>query len=369
MTSGIHIWSEIFTHDYEDGRKVAILLVDTQGTFDSRTSMRDCSMIFALSTLLSSVQIYNVMQNIQEDDLQHLQLFSEIGRMAANDRRRPFQNLLFLVRDWNYHQEHAYGLVGGQEFLDERLATSEDQESELRSLRYHLRACFDEMQCFLMPYPGRRVTSDNNFTGQLKEIEEDFVENLKILIPHLLAPENLAVKKINGCPLKVDQFLVYFKRYFEVLTSGDMPRAVPIFEATAEIFNTNAVQESQNIYASSTQNLSSANFRINEAQLRRQHQVAMRDALNRLEERRLMGSDEYIARFKQMLLDFIEAKLRELEQQNQTRPTVSGILSMIVLLAGGFFLGNPAAAAASGNYGRVATYLLAFLRDRPRVGN
>lgn len=55
VTCGIHIWNEIFAHDYEDGRKVAIILIDTQGTFDHQTTIKDCTMIFALSTLLSSV--------------------------------------------------------------------------------------------------------------------------------------------------------------------------------------------------------------------------------------------------------------------------------------------------------------------------
>lgn len=48
--------------------------MDTQGAFDSESTVRDCATIFALSTMLSSVQIYNLSQNIQEDDLQHLQV-------------------------------------------------------------------------------------------------------------------------------------------------------------------------------------------------------------------------------------------------------------------------------------------------------
>lgn len=52
-TTGILMWSDIFTHDYEDGNRIAIILLDTQGTFDSSSSVRDCTTIFALSTLLS----------------------------------------------------------------------------------------------------------------------------------------------------------------------------------------------------------------------------------------------------------------------------------------------------------------------------
>jgi atlastin len=51
------------------------VLLDTQGTFDSQTSMKENTFIFALSTLLSSVQIYNLQDRIQMDDLSNLQVF------------------------------------------------------------------------------------------------------------------------------------------------------------------------------------------------------------------------------------------------------------------------------------------------------
>ena len=37
--------------------QIAILLMDTQGAFDSESTVRDCATIFALSTMLSSIQV------------------------------------------------------------------------------------------------------------------------------------------------------------------------------------------------------------------------------------------------------------------------------------------------------------------------
>lgn len=68
------MWSEVFKTELDSGEKVAIILLDTQGAFDSESTVRDCATVFALSTMISSVQIYNLTQNIQEDDLQHLQV-------------------------------------------------------------------------------------------------------------------------------------------------------------------------------------------------------------------------------------------------------------------------------------------------------
>ncbi|GLD47745.1 atlastin-1 isoform X2 [Lates japonicus] len=55
-TTGIQIWSEVFLVDKPDGKKVAVLLMDTQGTFDSQSTLRDSATVFALSTMISSMQ-------------------------------------------------------------------------------------------------------------------------------------------------------------------------------------------------------------------------------------------------------------------------------------------------------------------------
>ena len=81
-TTGIWMWSEPFVRRVANGEEVAVLLMDTQGMFDNETSMNLTACIFGLSTLLSSYQIYNVQNRIQEDNLQHLALFSEYGRIA-----------------------------------------------------------------------------------------------------------------------------------------------------------------------------------------------------------------------------------------------------------------------------------------------
>jgi atlastin len=73
-TVGILIWSEIFLAALPSGEEVAIILMDTQGSFDNLTTITNCATIFALSVLLSSVQIYNLKENIKQYDLSHLEV-------------------------------------------------------------------------------------------------------------------------------------------------------------------------------------------------------------------------------------------------------------------------------------------------------
>lgn len=57
--------------------QVAVLLMDTQGTFDSQSTLRDSATVFALSTMISSIQVRNLWAGgVQPQELQSLKGFS-----------------------------------------------------------------------------------------------------------------------------------------------------------------------------------------------------------------------------------------------------------------------------------------------------
>ncbi|KAI6202165.1 Guanylate-binding protein [Aphelenchoides besseyi] len=99
-TNGILFWSKPYLVKNKQGEELVVLLMDTQGAFDQQSTVKDCATIFALSTMISSVQIYNLQSNIHEDDLEHLQLFAEYGKLALEESTgKSSQTLVFLVRD------------------------------------------------------------------------------------------------------------------------------------------------------------------------------------------------------------------------------------------------------------------------------
>lgn len=233
-TTGIWIWSEIFTYDFENGDKVAIVLMDTQGIFDSRSSVHDCTTIFSLSMMLSSVQCYNLMGNIKEDDLQHLELFTEYGRLALEQtNEKPFENLLFIVRDWPFAVETNYGW-NGQKIVEEIFAGNEEQTPEMRQLRDRIKSSFEKIEAFLMPHPGFAVAHGKNFAGEMAQIDEEFQQYVKELIPGVLAPEKLVVKKINGQKIRARDFTQYLQAYTNIFNGDTLPEAKTVLMATAE---------------------------------------------------------------------------------------------------------------------------------------
>lgn len=230
-TTGILIWSEVFTYDSKNGEQIAIILLDTQGSFDNESSVRDCSTIFALSALLSSVLCYNVMQNIREDNLQYLHLFTEYGKLLLKEcSEKPFQNLLFIVRDWSYPFESDYGWNGGQQVVNKRLEKIIKQTEDMQMLRDDIRSNFEAIQGFLMPYPGEVVAQDQHFDGKLIDISPKFISALKDLVPKLFAPENLIVKKLYGQKIRAKDWIQCFESYMRIFNGSEMPEPKSIYE-------------------------------------------------------------------------------------------------------------------------------------------
>lgn len=224
-TIGIWMWSEIFTHDFSSGIKIAIFLLDTQGLFDHQMDRRECTTTFALSMLLSSVQCYNIMQNIQKDDLENLEMFAEYGRLALEKSiEKPFQKLIFLIRDWPNAFENGYGW-NDQNLLNDLF---NGHTAENRQTTDRIKECFEDLKAFLMPYPGNEVAQGKNTTGNLKQIDKEFIKYVKELVPALFAPENLIIKKINNRSVRVSDLFTYLQVYVNVFNENKLPEPTTV---------------------------------------------------------------------------------------------------------------------------------------------
>ncbi|XP_063738939.1 atlastin-2-like isoform X2 [Eleginops maclovinus] len=308
-TTGILAWSEVFVVKKPDGCKVAVLLIDTQGAFDSQSTIKDCATLFALSTMTSSVMVYNLSQNVQEDDLQHLQLFTEYGRLAMEEvYEKPFQSLMFLIRDWSYPYEHPYGLEGGQSFLEKRLQVKQNQHEELQNVRKHIHSCFSNIGCFLLPHPGLKVATNPHFDGRLRDIDDEFKKELVNLVPTLLSPENLVEKEIGGVKITCRDLLQYFKAYMKIYQGEELPHPKSMLQATAEANNLAAVAGAKDLYNKGMEQVCGGDKPyINPAELERRHLELRQASVKHFRGVKKMGGEEFCRRYQEQL----EAELDE----------------------------------------------------------
>ena len=321
-TTGIIMWSKPFVIKTSASNEVAVLLMDTQGAFDLELTVKDCTTVLALSTMTSSVQVFNILRNLQEDNLQGLQLFSDYGRLAieAGDQV-PFQNFFFVIRDWPFAYDYEYGLEGGHSLLDEVLKTNDKEPLELQRTRKHIRSCFNDISCFLMPHPGKAVT-EKNFDGRLTSINQEFLDRLQTLVPLLVSPEKLVVKKISGSEVTGRQLLEYFKVYINVFTGEAMPEPNSIFEATAEANNRAAVALARDFYQSKMEALVGGNtLYVDSKDLEKKHMELFTSSIELFHKPKKFGGLEYSEPYLKGLKNSIEETWTNFKARNQYKKT------------------------------------------------
>ncbi|PIK60902.1 putative atlastin-2 [Apostichopus japonicus] len=348
-TTGIWAWNKLFICEIVEGEEIAVMLLDTQGAFDTESTVKDCATVFALSTMVSSVQTFNLSQNIQEDDLHHLQLFTEYGRLALEKeevKEKPFQCLLFLVRDWSYPYEYAYGEAGGQLILDRKLDDTRSRHEELQEVRKHIRSCFEKISCFLMPHPGLAVARQKEYDGRLADIDSEFQDYLKVLAPMLLAPSNLIVKSINGSHVRCKDLLEYFKAYVNIYQNSELPEPKTMLRATSEANNLAAVALALDQYNTEMDKVCGGDKPyIGPEELENNHHMILAASLKTFDVTPKMGGLEFSDTYKENLIKDIEDRHAHYEKNNESknlfnvaRTPITLVVTMVIMyLLSGIF--------------------------------
>jgi len=352
QTTGIWMWSEPFirrSHAFGD-EKFAVLLMDTQGMFDNESTMTLTAQIFGLSTLVSSFQIYNVDKRIQEDNLQHLALFSEYGRMAlmppsaketstneAPDptpiasadavsdgsstiepvpELKPFQRLQFLLRDWqNFDSDYEEGQsdlvyqslrADMQKYLTDVLRTR--GLNDLQSTREQITRCFEKLDCYMLPHPGFAVTK-KTYDGSIGKIDPFFRALVNKYVREVFDLE-LEPKVINNRRITGRELQTYFEVYVKMFQAGtnSFPKAMTMLDATAEANNRNAFDIALALYKSNMEKLVGLDMPyLKELQLQQLHDHLYIQAVQQFQEIANMGSSELITKTKTLLKSAIES--------------------------------------------------------------
>nr|XP_039260690.1 atlastin-2-like [Styela clava]XP_039260691.1 atlastin-2-like [Styela clava] len=292
-TKGILMWPEIFVVE-DCGNDVVVLLMDTQGLFDTDTGSDTNARILSVSTLLSSHQILNIMNRIEERDLEHLQLCSIHAKAATREvrkeiiRNKPFQTLSFLVRDWQYEFEHKYG-DGGMNYLDGILNRT-SKSTEVNNVKKSVRDVFSNVQCFLMPHPGDDVLTKSKINVTNEDLDEDFMTMVQELATKVLHPKNLVIKKIEDETLTGNQILELMSTVSHCFNQGQLPEIRTLYEEAAHSFSTKVMQASIEKYKVEIEK--SCKQAIQEWKLANYHEKAIKNAKRNFQQNATFGSDD-----------------------------------------------------------------------------
>ncbi|XP_053551145.1 RING finger protein 112 isoform X3 [Bombina bombina] len=206
-TKGIWIWKRPFILDH-DGQKIAVYVLDTEGSLDTEGDRETCIRLSALSMLLSSHLIFNVTMNLKETELDYLEMYLNMGEECGTQH---LQYLDILVRDW--HDSMDCSKEAARCYINreiEKLQKGNKYPKVLKELkRMHT-------HCNLLPHPGKGITRSGQ--GRLKDMDEDFKECLRTYVSDVVTSVWQRVKyDESGVVLTSTYIPVMLQEFVEIL--------------------------------------------------------------------------------------------------------------------------------------------------------
>ncbi|KAG9467445.1 hypothetical protein GDO78_014929 [Eleutherodactylus coqui] len=171
ITKGIWIWNRPFILGPE-GEKVAVYILDTEGSLDIEGDRQSCIKLSALSMLLSSHLVFNVAGILKETELDYMEMYLHMGEEFGSQQ---LQYLDILIRDW--HDSSNCGRDAAWFYINreiERLQKGHSYPKVLWGLKS------SHTRCFLLPHPGKGITGES--LGRLEDMDEDFQDSLRSYI-------------------------------------------------------------------------------------------------------------------------------------------------------------------------------------------
>ncbi|XP_044870489.1 RING finger protein 112-like, partial [Mauremys mutica] len=190
VTQGVWAWSQPFWVPTEGG-KVAVLLVDTEGSMDLERNKETSIKLCAMSMLLSSYQILNVGCQVKDPDLEYLEMFLQVAEVVGEAYGlEPVQHLDLLVRDSS--SSLVLGAQGGEQHLRHvrQMLAAMSPCRHPKALEALSRS---SSRCYLMPFPGKRISTGNQ--GTLRDMDEDFRDSLRDYVTALVGSAGQHVRR------------------------------------------------------------------------------------------------------------------------------------------------------------------------------
>jgi len=329
-TTGMYMYGKPFLRTIPGTTdKAVVLLMDTQGMFDMETTKVLTASIFGLSTLISSYQIMNVMNQLQENILQELHFFSGYSVAALRELARreeevktaeikkeaPFQTLEILVRDYPHFssEETAQGwLTGMPSYLQSVL----DPRGHDEGMRKQIKETFQNIVCFLLPHPGLKMIA-KQWSGDLDVAEKNFLEMLDHYV-RTVFEENLVVKKIRNQTITSLRLEEFIKAFIGIFKDGKMPQTKGLVQAIGDATNMCAKDDALKLYNQEMTQRIQGSF-LKSDQLKDAHETSKKLSFSSYDSVAVFGDREATATVKKSLESQVKAAYKEFKDQNKRK--------------------------------------------------
>lgn len=175
-----------------------------------------------------------------------------------------------------------------------------------------------EIGGFLLPYPGKHVATSNQFVGQIQDIDREFLECVKLLVPYVVSEEKLIAKQMDGKDVKGKDMLVHIKHFVKFFKDGDYSSLETAVEATAAEYRRAASAKAYKLYKDEMEKFYSKHAMIPIEFLKMHHDEVKKRSLKEYENYSRITISEHEGQSIEELKSKIEKKYCQYEKNTRT---------------------------------------------------
>ena len=323
-TKGLWIWSKPIFGDSGKGKRLPLLLIDTEGFGALDTDSNHDIRIFTLAILLSSYFLYNSVGGIDESALQNLNFvinLSKFIRLKSGDTDTDpeelsnlFPSFLWVLRDFSLQLIDDNGEnITAKEYLEKVLEGTKNIQDPKNKIRKLIKAYFKDRDCYTMVRP---LTNENKLQNledlPPEQLRPEFLEQIIGLRKKVLG--RVRVKTLNGKPLNGEMYLNLVKGLIGALNSGNVPNIENTWLSMCKVESYKAFEEAEQIY----ENYLKENLDNTDDPLEDIHKEAKEQALEHFKQKALGEvAAEYLKQLKSKMKEKYSYYLKVQDEENK----------------------------------------------------
>ena len=323
-TKGLWIWSRPIFAEGGKGKRLPVLLIDTEGFGALDTDSNHDVRIFTIAILLSSYFLYNSIGGIDENALQNLNFvinLSKFIRLRSNDKETDpeelsnlFPSFLWVLRDFSLQLIDDNGEnITAKEYLEKVLEGTKNTSDPKNKIRKLIKAYFKDRDCFTMVRP---LTNENKLQNledlPPEQLRPEFLEQIVSLRKKVLG--RVKIKTLNGKPLNGEMYLNLVKGLIGALNSGSVPNIENTWISMCKVESYKAFEEAEQIY----ENYLKENLDNTDDSLEDIHKEAKEQALEHFKKKALGEiAGEYLKQLKSKIKEKYSYYLKVQDEENK----------------------------------------------------
>jgi hypothetical protein len=229
-TKGLWLWNQVLEGKDTGGRKVAVLIIDSEGLNSTEVNSNYDNRVFMFCLLLSSLFIYNSKGTIDENALQNINLILNLalkikikegtGTATGDEYVDAFPSFLWVLRDFFLSKEDQRGRkLSSKEYLENALKKQDGMSTTTYNknrIRKQIKKYFPVRDCLCFVRP----VEDEALLKKLDKVKDtylrpEFLKNIKNA--RNLIFNHMKPKAYNGQNLSPKLLLELARSYLEAI--------------------------------------------------------------------------------------------------------------------------------------------------------